>query len=411
MASSATVTRFLDNRRKKNNRDAFPVKLTVYYQGQKKRYKTGVDVSLEDFKKFSQPNLRDDKLKTKRRKIELEIVKAQTIIDKLASFSFEAFEENYLERKGVRQGSTVQELFISYIKQLEENEQIGTAISYRSTMNSLNAYKKGLKVTDVTFAFLKEYERHLLHESLSLSTVGIYIRQLRRIINVAINDGIISSDKYPFKGYTIPASRNIKKALNENQVIALLNYETEDYHKRRALDFWLFSYVCNGINMADICLLTKDRIQGDFFHYFRAKTKNTKKKDLRPIKVPLVHLSRNVIERWGNVADSNYVFPILHEGLTAKQIKYKIQDFIYYVNKHMKLVAADLGIEGNIGTYVARHTHCTILKRRGVSTEFIKENLGHSSVITTESYLSDFSDDAKIQYAALLTNLNHEISK
>ena len=151
-------------------------------------------------------------------------------------------------------------------------------------MNSLIAFKKGLKVTDITVAFLKEYERHMRQNDASPSTIGIYLRQLRRIINVAINEGLLSADKYPFKGYSIPASRNIKKALNENQVLALLNYETKDLDKRRALDFWLFSYVCNGMNMADICLLTKDRIQGDFFHYFRAKTKNTRKKDLRPLR-------------------------------------------------------------------------------------------------------------------------------
>jgi integrase/recombinase XerD len=405
---SATVTRFLDSRRKKKgNHDKYPVKLTVYYQGQKKRYKTGVDLSLEDYNRLSQPNLRDDVLKAKRRKIELHIINAQNIISRLEPFTFEAFEEFCFEQKKTPRTQDVQFLFKSYIKELEENEQIGTAISYRSTMNSLHAFKKGVKVNDVNVVFLTDYERHLRHRGLSPSTIGIYMRQLRRIVNVAIKDGLLAPEKYPFKNFAIPASRNIKKALNEHQIVALLNYQTEDNNKRKALDFWLFSYVCNGMNIADICLLQKDQFHGDFFHYFRAKTKNTKKKDLRPIKVPLTDFSRNIMMRWRGVdGGGRFVFPVLREGLTAKQVKYKVQDFIYFINKNMKLVAIDTGIDCKIGTYVARHTHSTVLKRKGVPTEFIKENLGHSSLLTTENYLDDFEDHVKIEYNKLLLDFS-----
>lgn len=400
-----TVSKFLDNRKKKKD-GTFPVKLTIYYQGKKKVYKSGVDLNREEYDSLYAGNLRNDELKIKRRKIEFLMSRAQDIISKLDDFTFEAFNQTYLNQKSVRRTSSLQELFEAYIRQLEDNEQIGTAQSYKCTISSILRFKTSPKLNEITLQWLKDYEKYMVQRNASPSTIGIYLRQLRRIVNIAISNRLLSADRYPFKGYAIPASRNVKKALNENQVIALLNYETADTHKGRALDFWLFSYVCNGMNMADICLLTKDRIQGDFFHYFRAKTKNTKKKDLRPIKVPLTEISRQVMKQWGN-ADlrSKYVFPVLKEGLTPKQIKYKIQDFIAYVNKHMKLVAADVGIEGNIGTYVARHTHSTILKRKGVPTELIKENLGHSSLITTESYLADFPDDVKLGYARLLTEL------
>ncbi|MBL0051720.1 MAG: tyrosine-type recombinase/integrase [Bacteroidetes bacterium] len=58
-----------------------------------------------------------------------------------------------------------------------------------------------------------------------------------------------------------------------------------------------------------------------------------------------------------------------------------------------------------MGTYAARHTFSTILKRKGVSTEFIKESLGHSSIVTTENYLDSFTDDVKLEYAQLLTQV------
>jgi integrase/recombinase XerD len=400
----ASVTLLHDTRRSKKG-EKYPVKLNVYFDGEKKRYKTGIDLTEEEWNKISKNNLRDNDLKITKRKLNISIKKAEDIIKSLEVFSFIEFESLFFEEKRVRRSALLKDLFDEYVKQLEANNQVGTAVSYRTTINSIQKFKAGLKITDVTTQFLQEYERNLLSNNISPSTVGIYMRQLRRIVNVAISGGLLSQQKYPFKGYCIPASRNIKKALTGEQVQALLSYQTNDINVRKALDFWLFSYLSNGMNMTDICLIRPENMQKDFFSFFRAKTKNTKKKDLRPIKVPLTERSRQIIEHWRNRDKANpYLFPVLEEGLSAYQIKYRIQDFIAFVNKHMKAVAKDLGIEVKVGTYVARHTHSTILKRKGVPTELIKENLGHSSVLTTESYLDDFTDDVKMEYAKLLTD-------
>lgn len=69
----------------------------------------------------------------------------------------------------------------------------------------------------------------------------------------------------------------------------------------------------------------------------------------------------------------------------------------------MKRIAGEIGIDKNLTTYVARHSFSTVLKRSGVSTEYISEALGHSSLATTQSYLDSFEDETKKQYANLLT--------
>ncbi len=72
--------------------------------------------------------------------------------------------------------------------------------------------------------------------------------------------------------------------------------------------------------------------------------------------------------------------------------------------KYRKQVGNDLRIDKPMGTYTARRTHATVLKRKGVPTAAIAENLGHSSLATTESYLDSFTDDVKKEYGNLLTN-------
>ena len=400
-----TASIFLDKRRIKKD-GVYPVKITVYFDTEKRRYKTGVDLSETAWEKAWESNLRDDALKQKKRTIELKKKTIEDILDKLNPFSFSDFEAFFFEEKTIRKSSYLVDLFEEYINMLEKEERIGTALSYRTTINSLLAFKGNKKISEINTAYLKEYEKHLALENKSPSTTGIYMRQLRRIFNCSIEKGIIPAVKYPFKGYSIPNARNIKKALTAEQVKALFNYQTTDQKIRKALDFWLFSYLSNGINMADICLLKKQNIQGEFFFFFRAKTKNTKKRDLRPIKVPLLPQSIEIINRWKNTnPDNPYLFPILEVELSARQIKFRIQDFVKRVNTDMKKVALDLCITVGVGTYVARHTHATILKRKGVPTEVIKENLGHSSMLTTESYLDDFTDEVKQGYAQMLTDL------
>ena len=187
-----------------------------------------------------------------------------------------------------------------YIEHLKHTGQIGTAISYNTTLNSINDFRKNLSLHDITPALLNDYENHLLKNGKSISTVGIYMRQLRAIINQAIDANVISSDKYPFKKYQIPAGRNIKKALSEADLNKLLSYQPTTPDKQKALDFWLFSYLCNGMNFADIIELKPDNISGNYLHFIRSKTKRTKKKDLRPIRVGLNARAIEIISRQKN---------------------------------------------------------------------------------------------------------------
>ena len=204
-----------------------------------------------------------------------------------------------------------------------------------------------------------------------------------------------------------PASRNIKKALSDEQLHLLLAYQPQTLRHEKALDFWLFSYLCNGINFTDILHLIPSDISVSFLHYIRQKTKRTRKKDLRPIKVPLHPRAQAIITKWRNPnVSSSYLFPILEDELSAKTIKNRTQRFIKWVNEAMKEIGEELGFEQKLGTYVARHSFCSRLMRKGVPTQFIKESLGHSSVAVTENYLGDFADNVKLEYANLLTDFN-----
>lgn len=405
MDLSIVSTSFIIEGTKPNKAGKFPIKLTVYSPVGKSKYGIKEYVTKAEWDRLNKPNLRDLELKNLKLRLNAIESHAQEVIDKLKPFSFLSFEEEFFSRtpKSEKKSLNLRKLFDEYIHDLKENGQVGTAISYTTTINSIESFKKNLIVHDITPKFLQSYEEFLMRSGKSSTTVGIYMRQLRALINHAVKLKLISSDNYPFRAYKIPSSRNIKKALPQEDLQKLISYEPEDPRVRKALDFWLFSYLCNGMNFADIAHLTKESIDGEYISFFRQKTKRTKKKDIRPIRIGLTALTRKIIERYKNPDENaKYLFAILEEGIPPLKEKYKIQHFVTWTNKYLEEVRSTLGIKQPLKTYAARHSFSTTLKRKGVPTSYIMEALGHSSMATTESYLDSFSDDVKLSYANLL---------
>ena len=382
----------------------------VVYDGKKrKRYGIGLSVEEDIWDRINGPKQKSKAIKEHQDGLIGIRKKAKMVINNLELFSFAAFEAEFFkdDRKdpGSEQKESLRYYFEKFLEEKRENDQIGTHISYKTTLNSIEKFRPDMKVSSVTPSVLMEYEKYLSSKGSSPTTIGIYMRQLRTIINRAIKDGVIEAKDYPFSAYQIPSARNVKQALGEEDLRKLFAYTTDDGRKRKALDFWIFSYLCNGMNFTDIAHLTKDAVKGDYLQFVRQKTKRTKKKDLTPIRVGLHPRAVKIIGEYRNADESNpYLFNILEPGLNALTIKHRCQRFIKQVNYRTKLIGLELGIEQLVRTYVARHSFSTILMRKGVSTSYIKEALGHSSQATTESYLASFTDDVKLENAILLTD-------
>jgi integrase len=302
-------------------------------------------------------------------------------------------------------------VYAYYTKTIEEKRsvgKVGTASGYRSSMNSLKAFSPKLNFSDVSIEFLKEYEKWLLANRKSITTVGIYLRPLRSIINQAIAEGVFSQDNYPFgkRKYQIPSGKNIKKALTAEEIEKIYNYvATKGDWWQKARDFFIFSYLACGMNMKDILMLKYENIDGEFIRFFRAKTHNTNRSGSKPISIPINTELNVIIGRWKGSSnkEDDFIFNVLEKDLSPDRARSIIQQFTKMVNKYIGLIANEIGINKPVTTYFARHSFATILKRGGVSTEFISESLGHSNIITTKSYLDSFDDDLKRQMQSILT--------
>ncbi|GAB3343110.1 site-specific integrase [Larkinella ripae] len=392
----------------------YPLKLRVTYQRERKYYSVGMNMTETLWADV------EDKTKTRRelREIRDRIaefeVRAEKVFKELTEFTFSGFEARYFvsesdDAKKRALKNDVGNSFNEYISLLKSEGRDGTAESYGNALSSLTAYNKRLRFDEITPDFLKGYEKKMLQAGRSITTVGIYLRALRAMVNQAISEGTIKQEQYPFgkRKYQIPGGRNVKKALTLVEIERIYSYSAiPGSEKEKARDFWLFSYLCNGVNVKDICLLRWKNIEGDTITFIRAKTARTSKANLRSIVCVLSEPALHIIHKWSNPRGNpdDFVFPILSHGLTSDRERTLIKYFTRFVNRWMGKVATELKIEKEVQTYTARHSFATVLKRSGAPNEFISESMGHSDLKTTADYLDSFEDDVKREYAKALLN-------
>ena len=241
---------------------------------------------------------------------------------------------------------------------------------------------------------------------MSITTRGIYFRNVRAMMNFAKKMGLIKESQYPFgKGkFEIKTEEGEKKALSSDQLNALYHYHDENETVNKYKDLWIFMYLCNGINSIDMIQLKySDIIDGEIC-FIRQKTSRTATKR-KTIHIELTTEIQAIIDKWGNPNyGDNYIFPFLKGDESPREIKAKNHDVYTRINKRMREVCQVLGFN-RITTYAARHTFATTLNRSGVPIAYISQQLGHTSIRTTQAYLGSFERNTRIESAKFLTSL------
>lgn len=325
--------------------------------------------------------------------------KANESINALKLFSFDSFEKLYVINRGAK--DSLKAAFDAKAKELRREGKINSAIAFECTITSLEKFKKGLRLGDVTADVLKAYEKYMIDNGRTVTTVGIYLRQLRVIVNDAIAAGLLDKSLYPFrkakaeKGkYVLKGGRNIKKAIGEADLIKLFYYQTSDKAKQQARDFWVLSYLLNGMNFKDLLSLKWKDFDGEFIRFTRAKTVDSKENN-EAIVVHVKDEAKAIINKYSvkSLTGENYIFPVLNTKMDAEERQLKVANFIHLTNDKLKLVCEELEIQ-KVTTYHARHSFATRLMQHGASVTFIQKSLGHATSKTTAAYLGSFENEA-----------------
>jgi integrase/recombinase XerD len=458
---SVTTAIILDQRRMNKETKNYPVAIRVTFERKPRVFPIGMELSKKDFSKlFSQksaPHL-GEKLREIKEKLENEDQRARNIIKNINKFSFDAF---YQEFSAFRHGARPKPMRVApsrlisnhhlpnpavtdeymrtfygnqfggrkyprrkseidfpalgevafyygrYITKLEARESVGTVTMYMCSLTSLLSYKPQLRFLDMTDLELLRYEKWMKSQGRSVTTISIYLRCFRKVYRTAIAKKVVSQDDYPFgsEGYTIPTALNVKKARPISDIQQLYEYRPASKALMMARDFWIFSYLGNGMNPKDIAMLTYGMIDGDFLRFYRAKTILTTRANPQQISVFLSEEVKAIIERQGNKdrSPANYIFPVVTPEMDAYEQDRQIEQFRHLVNGRLELICKkDLNLENVVKFEDARHSAATQLKRSKTDLEFIREFMGHKDIKTTMNYLDSFVDETKAEEAKKL---------
>lgn len=236
-----------------------------------------------------------------------------------------------------------------------------------TTITVLQEFRPGLDFKDITYTFLKDFEVYLREKGNGINTVAKHLRQLRTLVNEAINQGYIHADAYPFRKFKIKQEKGRHEFLTPDELKKLENLEVSDRKLRHVLDAFLFCcYV--GLRFSDFCQLKQSnfiKVNGKRWLHFKSIKTGIE------LRLPL-HL--------------------LFEGKALAILdRYDIAEFANLgsnseTNKVLAVITGMARIKKHVTYHTARHTCATLLIHQGVPITTVQKLLGHTSVKTTEIY-------------------------
>ena len=275
-----------------------------------------------------------------------------------------------LLKDSVKKKSAVNITFSTFAKSTIDNsdKRQSTKDNLHTTLAVLNDFRSGIDFKDLTYTFLKDFEQYLREKGNAVNTIAKHMRQLRTLINEAINQGYIHADEYPFRKYKIKQEKGKHEFLTPDELKKLETAEVKEQSMRHVLDAFLFCCY-TGLRYSDFCQLTPDnfiKINGKRWLCFKSIKTGVE------IRLPL-HLlfeskALDILDRYPDIA-SFASLPCNSE-----------------INKRLRKLSGITGINKRITYHVARHTCATLLVHQGVPITTVQKLLGHTSVKTTQIY-------------------------
>ncbi len=432
----ATLTLMLDKRNKKAEK--FPLVIRVRHKGIPKNIHLGYKLEERQWDKDNN-RIKSSFSNSKRAnyKVNEKWSTASKIVSDYDSMlkSFNVYEvvdlinnalvKNAEEESAVIKNTTTetQTLLDVYgtkvINRYREAGRFGMADAMRGAIDLVLKFnaKEDLPISSINEIFLEDLESWYLskdnkpvnkknttvktsYKKNTLNGLGVRLRSIRRIYNLAIKDGSteLKSDDYPFgkNGYSIKQQRTKKRAVDLDVIEQIKNLDvTEGFPLWHHKNYFLVNFYMRGMNFMDIAYLKVSSIDKGRLKYKRRKTRrgtNVKEFDILIPEFVMEIINYYTIGK----SKEDLVFPILGDVINIES-----EDRIHEIyknrrrnhNRRLNTIGKKLNLDIKLTTYVARHTFATAGLHKGISKAQIGDMLGHTSYYTTEAYFADFENE------------------
>lgn len=313
------------------------------------------------------------------------------------------------------------ETFTGVWLSVNKSKKAGTAESYTSAYKSFTSYfGESVAFSRISVELIKRWSDKMKTDGKSNTTIGVYMRACRVVVNVCLRKGHLQQSQYPFgksveEKFVIPKGRRRRESyIDVSTIKKILGFVAPFTWSKpmikvryQAIDMWMISYLGNGLNLADMALLTYQKhffqSGGKELKFIRKKTMDTTDEDIEVI-IPIIPELRKILNKLAaKPKEGALVFPFILNGETDEIRSRKIvAQWNSNIQDRLEPVCKSLGIPVNLSMTFARHSFNTNLTLAGVPELYISQSMGHSVRNVTEGYTSLFPPERRMRYNKLL---------
>ena len=256
--------------------------------------------------------------------------------------------------------------FIAYansrVEKLRDERRYDAAYKLKMYLRRFIAYlgKNEVPFKDFDALLMRNYHTWLTNQELGRNTISLYIRNLKRVYKLAVNDGL-AADVNPFEGLDV--SYHVKKyrnglTLDEVKRLRSLDLSNEPRQVVFARDIFLFTVYTKGMKSDDIFRLTWNNIADGQLTY---RQHLTGKEISMPWELPM----QEIADRYKRKG-TNLLFPVITAKSPREQWK-QYDGILHRINYSLKKLGEMMELGYPLNLTVARHSWESITKSVSIS--------------------------------------------
>lgn len=252
-----------------------------------------------------------------------------------------------------------------YYVEVRPRLKYNTLKVHKMVIKKLKYFKDHITFSDLTVDFLNNWVAWLRKARLAETTVWKQTDVLKVYVMAADRKGYLKDN--PFKNFRTRKPKAKIVYLDEQELsslVELFNAGTLSDARQRVLRFFLFM-AFTSMHVGDARLLRIEDIYAGEIHYNRIKT-------LGRVSVPLNASAQKLIDYYRDGRTRG----TLILGLPSDQ----------KINKLLKEICLQVGIEKAVSCKTARHTFATLWTEKTNDVLTLRDVMGHSSISTTMVY-------------------------
>lgn len=373
----------------KKEDDRHPIYITVRQNGIPRRKMVGVAhlTEWDEVNKKIKPKGRKDHVSDNIH-IEDEFEKYKTRFRELERSGIPWEAEDVFNTASADKGP---ETFYQYAEAYLKTLPAGT-FTYDGTVSRFEKVKRYAKrdflLSDIDKNWIAGFIRHCKTNEKSKdggvgnakNTINHAIKFIKRVVSFS---GDVIKD---LNAHNLSYDRNIKNKLTNKEIeaIAKLNIR-EDILKNHARNIFLVQFYFRGMRIGDALRLEWSDIKNGRLQYDANKTGNS-------YDMKIVKSCMNILDQYKDTG-TYYIFPFLRlkePGVPTKEFKTELKNRTMVINRNLKEIAKDCGIDKTLTTHIARHSFASIADQQlGGDLKTLQGLFGHSTREMTEIYIRD----------------------